>query len=775
MFRFAIHLYLDKTKHYYMNKLNIYLILSYCLFLFPSFGVAQQIKGNVYSNEKPLPFASISIEKTNIGVLTDENGFYELSLNTVQPETDSIIIKVEYVGYKAKFHKIILTEINSSNLNFQLQEDDNMDEIVISTSLKPILKSDSAIPIEIYTQKFFQKNPSANLFEGLQLVNGVQPQLNCNVCNTGDIHINGMEGAYTMILIDGMPIISSLASVYGMSGIPMSMIERVEIVKGPASSLYGTEAMGGIINIITKKTDTSPIFSMDLFSTSWLEHNLDLTTKFNAGEKTQSLLGINYFKFGERYDKNEDGFTDVTQQNRISIFNKWDFERKQNRIVNLAMRYLYEDRWGGQTNWDRKEHRGSDEIYAESIFTNRVEVIGQYQLPISQKIMTQFSYNWHNQNSFYGTESYQANQQVVFGQAYWDSQYKNHSLLLGTSFKYTYYDDDTRGTGIYDENGIVKNKPMKKPIIGIFIQDQWEIHKNHTILLGYRLDYDKTHQFIHSPRLAYKYMPNPQNTVRLSMGTGFRVVNVFTEDHRALTGAREVIINSDLKPEESYNANLNYVFTTPFSFGMLNFDITGFYTYFTNKIDADTDTDQTKIVYNNLDGYAVSKGISINLEAKFDIPLRLLIGGSYMDVYRQEENIRKTLYHAPKWSGTFLASYHFKNGWNSDFTVDWKGPMRLPRVDNDYRNEYSPTIFLANVQLTKTFVNGIEVYGGVKNIFNILPKSDAIARWWDPFGEPGNGITPPEGRTDVIFEPNDYSYTPMQGSRVFLGIRYALR
>ena len=141
-------------------------------------------------------------------------------------------------------------------------------------------------------------------------------------------------------------------------------------------------------------------------------------------------------------------------------------------------------------------------------------------------------------------------------------------------------------------------------------------------------------------------MPNPQNTVRLSMGTGFRVVNVFTEDHRALTGAREVIINSDLKPEESYNVNLNYVFITPFSFGMLNFDITGFYTYFTNKIDADTD--QTKIVYNNLDGYAVSKGISLNLEAKLDIPLRLLIGGSYMDVYRKENNVKNSIYHAPK-------------------------------------------------------------------------------------------------------------------------------
>lgn len=758
-----------------MRNLTFFTFLFYYLLLIPTFAKAQHLKGNVYSNSNLLPFASVSIDQTSIGILTDENGFYELPLNTIKPTANSIIIKVEYVGYKTQLKKISLTEADVYTQNFQLQEDDSMEEIVISTSLKPILKSESAIPIEIYTPKFFQKNPSANLFEGLQLINGVQPQLNCNVCNTGDIHINGMEGAYTMILIDGMPIISSLASVYGMSGIPISMIDRVEVVKGPASSLYGTEAMGGIINIITKDPDTSPLFNIDFFSTSWLEHNLDVTTKFKTSEKVQSLLGINYFKFGERYDKNKDGFTDVTQQDRISVFNKWNFKRQQDKIANLAIRYLYEDRWGGETNWNRKEHRGGEDIYAESIFTNRVEIISQYQLPVSEKVFTQFSYNWHNQNSYYGIESYQAKQQVAFGQIYWDSNYKNHSLLLGASFKYTFYDDDTRGTGIYDEHGFVKNNPMRTPIPGLFIQDQWNIHKNHTLLMGYRMDYDKTHQFIHSPRLAYKYMPNPQNTFRLSTGTGFRVVNVFTEDHRALTGAREVIINSDLKPEESYNINLNYVFTTPTSFGMFNFDVTGFYTYFTNKIDADTDTDQTKIVYNNLNGYAVSKGISLNLDVKLDIPLRLLIGTSYMDVYRKEDNIKSQLYHAPKWSGTLLASYHFKNGWSTDFTADWKGQMRLPRVDNDYRNEFSPMTFIANIQLTKTFLNGFEVYGGAKNIFNILPKSDAIARWWDPFGEPGNGVLPPPGRTDVMFEPNDYSYTPMQGTRAFLGIRYALK
>lgn len=750
------------------------LSLSFLCFFNGSSIHAQRITGKISSNGVPLPYATVSIEKSSEGVQADGTGYYSLNSSLGKSTNETLSLRASFVGYESKLKKIRWNGEENLVVNFDLPTDSSLDEIVISGSLKPVLKSESAVSVEIFTPKFFQKNPTANLFDAVKMINGVQPQLNCNVCNTGDIHINGMEGAYTMILIDGMPIVSSLASVYGLSGIPNSIIERVEVVKGPASSLYGTEAMGGIINVITKDPGTAPVLSFDTFTTSWLETNVDAATKFKVGEKVNSILGINYFKFGERKDENKDGFTDVTLQDRFSIFNKWSFSRPENRLASLAMRYLYEDRWGGEMDWNRKEHRGGEEVYAESIFTNRFEVIGMYQLPTTERIFTQFSYNWHGQNSFYGPESYQAKQQVLFGQAYWDKVVQNHSFLVGASFKYTYYDDDTRGTGVYDEQGYVSNDPMKTPIPGLFVQDQWTLGPKHTLLMGYRLDYDQNHKFIHSPRVAYKYSPTHHQTFRASLGTGFRVVNVFTEDHRALTGAREVIISSDLNPEESYNANLNYVWKLPTDIGVFNFDITGFYTYFTNKIDADTDTDQTKIIYANLDGHAVSQGISLNVEASFDFPLRLMLGGTYMEVYRKEEGERNLVYHAPKWSGTALASYDFGRGWSSDLTADWNGPMRMPRVDNDYRAEYSPWVALANIQVTKTLSSGMQIYGGVKNIFNTLPKGDAIARWWDPYGEPGNGVTPPAGRTDVIFEPNDYSYTPMQGARAFLGVRYSI-
>ena len=134
-----------------------------------------------------------------------------------------------------------------------------IDQIVVTSSIKPVSKLESAVPVEVYTPTFLKYNPSPSIFESMENINGVRPQVNCSVCNTGDIHINGLEGAYTMVMIDGMPIVSGLSTVYGLNGIPQSIIERIEIIKGPGSTVYGSEAVAGLINVITKNPTKAPI------------------------------------------------------------------------------------------------------------------------------------------------------------------------------------------------------------------------------------------------------------------------------------------------------------------------------------------------------------------------------------------------------------------------------------------------------------------------------------------------------------------------------------
>lgn len=188
------------------------------------------------------------------------------------------------------------------NNSIELKQAGNIGEIVLSGTMKPVRKLDSPVPVEVFSPAFFKRNPTPNIFDALQNVNGIRPQINCNVCNTGDIHINGLAGPYTMILIDGMPIVSSLGTVYGLSGIPNSLIERIEVVKGPASSLYGSEAVGGLINIITKNAGTAPKFSLDAFSTTLGEYNVDLGMRSKVGN-LYGLTGVNFFNFQNKIDQ----------------------------------------------------------------------------------------------------------------------------------------------------------------------------------------------------------------------------------------------------------------------------------------------------------------------------------------------------------------------------------------------------------------------------------------------------------------------------------------
>jgi outer membrane receptor for ferrienterochelin and colicins len=718
-------------------------------------------------------FANIMLANTQLGTASDEKGRF--SINNVP--YGNYTLQFSAIGYLKLSQKI---SVNAPVNRIKLEAEENtaaLDEIVVTGTMKAISRTESPVPVEVYSPNYFKKNPTPALFEALQIVNGVRPQLNCAVCNTGDIHINGMEGAYTMVMIDGMPIVSGLSTVYGLNGIPNSMIERVEVVKGPASTLYGSEAVGGLINIITKTPENMTLFSADVMATSWQEYNADLALKFGKKNAT-SLLGVNYFNYSNPIDNNGDGFTDITLQNRISVFNKWSFKRINNRVASLAGRFIYEDRWGGQMNWT-PQFRGTDQIYGESIYTTRYELMGAYQLPFdSEKIMASFSYSYHDQNSVYGDTWYIGQQQIAFGQLVWDKKLgKNHDALFGIAMRYTWYDDNTPATRIGDENS-GNNRPSEVYLPGIFVQDEITFGKAHKLLLGARYDYNSEHGNIFTPRVNYKWTPNKNNIFRLSFGNGFRVVNLFTEDHAATTGARDVIVTEELLPERSVNVNLNYQKFITTGIGVLSLDATAFHTQFSNKIVADYETNDNQIIYDNLDGYAISQGFSLNMDFAFTFPLKITAGATLMDVYSMDRNTTGQLERnrqllTENISGTFAVSYTIPR-WNLtiDYTGNVYGPMKLPILENDFRNEFSDTYSLQNIQITKKFANGLEIYGGVKNLLNFTPPANSIMRAFDPFDKTANDpVNNPNGYT---FDPT-YVYAPNQGIRGFLGLRYSIQ
>ena len=677
----------------------------------------------------------------------------------------NILLLLTLIGFQTAFCQVEQDSIPSSI------EDDTLDEIVISGTMKPVSRSQSLVPVEVYTPTFFKKNPTSNVFEALQIVNGVRPQVNCSVCNTGDIHINGLEGPYTFVLIDGMPIVSGLSTVYGLSGIPNSLIERVEVVKGPASSLYGSEAVGGLINIITKNPKNASLFSADVFGTSWGEVNTDVGLSTKVGEKAHLLMGVNYFNYSNPIDKKNDNFTDLTLQDRISVFQKWNFTRKSNKLFSIAGRYFYEDRWGGEMDWN-KSYRGGDEVYGESIYTNRYELMGTYELPIAEKMFFSFSYADHDQNSVYGNTPYMAKQQVGFGQLTWDKKLGKHDMLFGAAFRYTAYDDNTPATNEKD----VTTMP------GFFAQDEISFNTKHSILLGARYDYNNNHGSIFTPRVAYRYKANTGDVIRLNAGTGFRVVNLFTEDHAALSGSRDVIVLEDLKPEKSYNVNLSYLKQWYFGSNVLQLEASTWYTYFTNAILPDYDTNPNQIIYDNLNGHAASKGISANVDLILGNGLKFIVGGTLMDVSTEEEGFKQRQMLTERFSGTWAISYTIPSiNLDIDYTGNLYGPMRLPLVSEwDPRPEYSETYSIQNIQLTYKGFKNFQIYGGVKNLLNWTPSKNVpflISRSNDPFDKNvqfdpnGNAMRTPDNPYGLVFDPS-YVYAANQGIRTFLGVRY---
>ena len=356
--------------------MRCFLLLLICIFNGDSL-VGQLIEGRVLNeNGQGLSYANAFIIQTREGVACDETGYFAISTEY----QGTCEIRISHVGYKTIGKRIELVKGKNIFLEFQLEPDKELEALVVTGTMSEVSRAESPVAVEVYSQEFFDRNPTSSVFSCLQSINGIRPQLNCNVCNTGDIHINGLEGPYTLILIDGMPIVSGLSTVYGLMGIPNSMVERIEIVKGPASALYGSEAIGGLVNIITRDVEDHPAISLDRRISSWLEYDLNMAFRKSIENKADVLTGLNFYWYDQPFDYNNDNFTDITLSKRLSVFQKWSFHRKQDRVFTLASRMYIEDRWGGEMKWN-DSFRGTDSVYGESISTNRLELISSYRLP----------------------------------------------------------------------------------------------------------------------------------------------------------------------------------------------------------------------------------------------------------------------------------------------------------------------------------------------------------------------------------------------------------
>jgi len=736
------------------------------------------VNGVVKSESGTLGYASVSLLNSENGVISDVNGYFEIEIDLSKDNT----LLISYIGHVSKKISLTNKNLNFNNLIVYLEEDINgLNEIVVTGTLKDEYVTESPVKVNVITAKkinSFLPSAGTNITKIVQLINGAQEVIACGVCYTNSISINGLEGPYTSVLMDGIPMYGNLASVYGLNGIPNMIIDRLEIVKGPSSTLYGSEAVAGVINIITKNPKDQPFISLDVQATSHLESYLNMAVTNKIG-KTTGYFGVNWDRKNDYDDYNNDGFGDDINLDRISLFNKWNISRKSKKQFIISSRYYFEDRRNGVQeflkNGNYKNLRGSEKIYGESIYTYRFELFGKYEFDFIEDFEVNYSYSKHDQNSYYGSDYYVAKQDIFFTQFTLSKKYNKHDFLYGLSIKNNLYDDNTIATEKVI-NGDILNNASNQFIPGLLVQDQFKSSDKISLVGGLRLDHFKDHGLIFAPSFHIKYNPGQWLAFRLNVGTGFRLVNLFAEDHAFVTGQREVKIVEELQPEKSKSLilNTNYIYTG-FN-GSGNFDIDLFYTYFSNKIIPNYDI-QKYIIYQNSEGYSYSKGVSGAWNHSFLNGIAFTLNFNHQVVkYTENNNNIKTMFdmeHSPRWTAGLNIKFPLNNTWSINTSSNYVGIMQLPEVFDMKNNgqiseisrpQRSKPFSIHNVNINGKLSNKNEVYFGILNIFNFRQKESPLVAYNDP--NYNKGFSP--------FFDTSYTYAPNHGIEVFVGYKFNL-
>lgn len=723
------------------------------------------LSGRVRAGGRPVPFANVGIAGTTRGAAADAEGFYRIE--DLPPRTYTV--SASAVGYRTAEQQVTISSGKHVRLDFELEETViESDGVVVTGTLIETFVKDSPVKVDVVSSRHLEKMPTSNVMDAVNRINGLREQIDCGVCGTNNIRINGMDGPYTVVLIDGMPIMSSLATVYGLNGLSPAMIKQIEIIKGPMSTLYGSEALAGVINVITKSPRTSPTFSVNAMGSNHGEYSLDFGIVPTRSDVSSLISGTAVYN--QRYlDGNGDGFADLTLNKRASLFGKVSTvdERGRERL-RLSGRYYFEDRIGGtRTFIDQYSDalRGSDVHYGEAIRTHRAELLGSLTIHPERNVRLDFAANDHRQDSYYGVDHYEAGQMTAFGQLLWQSELAGaHTILTGLGLRLQRYDDNTGSTGDFDESGrLLTNRPDNRIIPGAFVQHESRLAPGLRLLSGLRIDHQTDHGFIASPRLSLKADLPGRTTLRVNGGTGFRVVNLFTEDHAAYTGARATVVLEDLRPERSYSGTLSLQHVVPFGGHPLTIDLDGFYTVFTNKIEPDYSV-PGEIRYANLRGTATTRGISLNLSQNvWNGAIVGSAGITVMDVFREEDGTRRPIEFAPDLLGSGTLSVAPAERWSMDYSVTVTGRMKMPEFGPDHpRPRWSPPHSIHNLQITREVelagLGEVLIYGAVKNLLDYVQPSPLIDAE-NPFGD--------------AFDTT-YVYGPIRGRNVGFGVRLIL-
>ena len=720
-----------------------------------------------------IPYVTLSIKNTTYGTVADITGHYFLK----NLPAGEFTLVAEMVGYKSVEQKIVLRANKTIEVNFILEEEAlSMDEVVVSATRNETNKKSTATIVNVASAKLFENTASTNLAESIRFQPGLRVENSCGNCGAVQLRINGLDGQYSQVLLDSSPIFSSLSAVYGLEQLPVAMIERVEVIRGGGSALFGSNAIGGVVNIITKEPLRNSLqlsHNSGIMESGDMEHNTSLNGSFVSDDHRAGIYLFGMVKDRDAYDRNDDGFSDITGIKAETIGFRGYYKVSPTTKLTAEYHHIGEFRRGGD-NIDLPPHMA--EIAEQTDHNiNGGSLRLNYFAPNSRHFADIYvSAQGIHRDSYYGTgkdlNAYGETEDLTLTTGLQYSYVFEKCLFmpaqLTAGFEYTFNDLDDHSIGF--------DRILQQAVrtAGVYLQNEWRSDKVNFVIGG-RLDkHNMMKNVIFSPRANLRYSPIEDIGLRVSYSSGYRAPQAFDEDlHIDAVNNQSsiVVLDPNLKPEYSHSFSASADLYHNFGTLQSNLLIEGFYTILDDVFAlAKTGVNDAGYILQTRYNASGAKVRGINTELKIGIPsvFELQVGYTFQrSLYNEPEEwsdavkAERKMFRTPDNYAYFTASADITKQFKASLFGNYTGRMLVQHnagyIAED-RSELAPSFWDMGAQLAYKFylteAINLELSGGVKNIFDSFQ----------------NDIDRGANRDSV------YIFGPMMPRTFFLGLKFTL-
>lgn len=739
-----------------------------CLLLWAHAGIAQELRGKLFGEsvkgKEILPGGTIRSIQTGISVQANENGVFVLALDS----TGDRRIVAEEPGYLTD----TLDPGALTYLSVVLKPNGNSLKTITVTDTRGAHLTQAIGHTEVINPRELAKAACCDLAGCFGTQASVQAQTTNIVTNAQELRILGLSGVYNQLLVDGLPMIQGLAYTYGVSTYPGTLVGNIYVSKGTSSVLQGFESISGQINLETQSPKTAAPLYLNAYINSFGEKHLNaqLATAVGRAKKWHTLLATHTVQPAAKTDGNGDGFLDLPKLTRYMVFNKWQYGNEQTPgfHTQFGWRAVRESRVGGQLAYDATNDRGSHTIYGQSVQFDQGEFFSKSGFRFSRQHLIALSVaGWiQSQHSWMGITSYRARQQWLYLNLQHEWQWeRRHSLKYGVSYRYQQLREQIR----FSDNSLGRSfagdylTPLRVP--GLFAEQTFRWRDDRfSWIIGARVDRHQSGNVFLTPRSMLKWMMGRHYTLRISAGSGWRQVNLFSEQINLLTGSRDIVFADVLKPERAINLGFSHAYTVDFGpRWSASLVVDAYHTRFQNQFFPDYDAGPTRVIIRNFEGISRSNGAQVEAALRYHKQWEWKAGYNYLDVYRVEQNQKTRLPFNPRNRIMSAISWRSKEErWQVDMNLHWFDKMRLPNTamnPPEYRRlPYSQAYATLNMQLS-FYWSTLNLYAGCENIANYRQPNPIISAH-NPFGP--------------YFDLSSV-WGPTRGREWYIGVKYRLK